>query len=84
MPGSVSEPEFEGFKIGHFSRKQKGLVIMIAVPKDVADGAGLKEFLGMSLREAVRLAAPFFTSKGISFSTPKAERVIFAIENGIR
>ncbi|MGG7581479.1 hypothetical protein [Rhizobium sp. Nf11,1] len=32
LPGSVYKPDFEGFKIGHFSRKEKGVVVTIAVP----------------------------------------------------
>lgn len=80
LPGSVSKPEFEGYKLGHFSRKQKGLGVMIAVPQPVADGEDIADFVGMSLREAVRLAAAYFAEKGISFSTLKAEKIILAIE----
>lgn len=83
LPGSVSKPEFEGYKLGHFSRKQKGLVVMIAVPQPVADGEDIADFVGMSLREAVRLAAAYFAEKGISFSTLKAEKIILAIEAGL-
>jgi hypothetical protein len=81
LHGSVSKPEFEGFKLGHFSRKQKGLVVMIAVPQRVSNGEdNIAEFVGTSLREAVRLAAAYFAEKGISFSTLKAEKIIMAIE----
>jgi len=83
LPGSVSKPEFDGFKLGHFSRKQKGVVVMIAVPQRVADGEDIAEFVGISLREAVRLAAAYFAEKGISFSTLKAEKIIMAIEAGL-
>lgn len=81
VPGSVSQPEFEGYELGHFSKKQKGLVVKIAVPKSVAKGEGIPEFIGASLREAVRLASAHFASKGISFSTLKAEKIILAIES---
>lgn len=80
VPGSIHKPDFEGFKLGHFSRKEKGQVVAIAVPQSVADGEGIAEFIGMSLREAVRLAAAQFALKGISFSTLKAEKIILAIE----
>lgn len=83
IPGSVSQPDFEGYKLGHFSRKEKGLVVMIAVPQSVADGEGIREFICQSLRESVRLAADFFASKGISFSTLKAEKIILSIEAGL-
>jgi hypothetical protein len=78
--GSLIAPDFEGCELGHFSRKQKGLVVKIAVPQSVADGEGIPEFVASSLREAVRLAAAHFASKKISFSTLKAEKIILAIE----
>jgi hypothetical protein len=83
VPGSLLKPEFEGYELGHFSKREKGLVVQIAVPDPVAKGEGIVEFIGESLREAMRLAASFFASKGISFSTLKAEKIILAIEAGL-
>lgn len=83
VPGSMWKPEFEGYKLGHFSKKEKGLVVQIAVPESVAKGEDIVEFIGESLREAVRLAAAHFASKGISFSTLKAEKIIRSIETGL-
>lgn len=80
VPGSVHKPDFEGYELGHFSRRRKGLVIKIAVPQSVANGKDIPEFIGASLREAVRIASMHFSSKGISFSTLKAEKIIVAIE----
>lgn len=84
VPGSVSKPDFEGFKLGHFSKKEKGLVIQIVVPQSVADGEGIDDYIVQSLRHAVRLAADFFRLKGMTFSTLKAERIIMAIEAGLK
>jgi hypothetical protein len=84
VPGSVSKPEFEGYKLGHFSRKHKGLVVMIAVPQSVADREDVADFVGISLRESVRLAAAYFADKNISFSMLKAEKIILAIEAALR
>ncbi len=83
VPGSIWQPEFEGYEYGHFSKKQKGLVIKIAVPQAVARGKGIPEFIGGSLRDAVHMASEFFSAKGISFSTLKAEKIILAIEAGL-
>jgi hypothetical protein len=83
VPGSVSEPEFEGYEYGHFSKKQKGLVIKIAVPRAVARGKGISQFISTALRDAVHMASEFFSAKGISFSTLKAEKIILAIEAGL-
>jgi len=84
VPGSIWQPEFEGYEYGHFSRKQKGLVIKIAVPRAVARGKGIPEFISGSLRDAVHMASEFFSAKGISFSTLKAEKIILAIEADLK
>lgn len=84
VPGSIWKPEFSGYEFGFFSRKKKGLVVKIAVPQSVVNGDGIPEFIASSLREAVRLAATHFASKGISFSTLKAEKIILAIEAGLQ
>jgi hypothetical protein len=79
--GSLIQPEFEGYELGHFSKKEKGLVVKIAVPQEVVDGEGIREFIVTSLREAAQLAAEHFASKDISFSTLKAEKIILAIKS---
>jgi hypothetical protein len=81
VPGSLLNPDFDGYKLGHFSRKEKGLVVQIAVPPTVANGEGIQTFIASSLREAVRLAAAHFQSKKISFSTLRAEKIILSIES---
>lgn len=83
VPGSMWQPDFEGYDYGHFSRKKKGLVIKIAVPRAVARGKGIPEFISGSLRDAVHMASEFFSAKGISFSTLKAEKIVLAIEAGL-
>ena len=80
VPGSLLNPDFEGYKLGHFSKKEKGLVVQIAVPQAVANGENINSFIGSSLREAVRLTAAHFQSKKLSFSTLKAEKIILSIE----
>lgn len=83
VPGSIWKPEFQGYKLGYFSKKRKGLVVMIAVPEAVVGGDGLKEFIGSSLRTAVNMASERFNSKQIPFSTLKAEKIIRAIERAL-
>jgi len=75
VPGSILKPDFEGFKIGHFSKKEKGLVVQIVVPQSVADGEGIVEFVGQSLRHAVRLAADFFCSEGDQLLCSEGKKV---------
>ena len=80
VPGSIWGTDFQGYKLGHYSKKQKGLVVMIAVPFEVADGRGIPQFVVGALREAVRLAAAHFSLKGVDFSTSAAEMIITQIE----
>ena len=67
VPGSIYKPEFEGYKLGHFSAKKKGVVVMIAVPQSVANGKKIPDFIVKSLLEAISLAANHFEKKGIAF-----------------
>lgn len=80
VPGSISKPDFQGLKLGHFSRKKKGLVVMIAVPGSVALGKAVPEFVVASLKDAAHVAAAHFKSKGISFPLDEAEQLIAGIE----
>lgn len=75
VPGSILKPEFFGYELGHFSKKEKGLVIKIAVPQSVANGEGVVEFIIQALREAIRLASERFKLRSIDFSTLKAEKL---------
>ena len=79
VPGSIYKPEFEGYKLGHFSAKKKGLVVMIAVPQSVANGKKIPDFIVKSLLEAISLAANHFEKKGIAFDIKKAENIVNVI-----
>jgi hypothetical protein len=67
VPESVRASDLDGLKLGHFSRKKKGLVVMIAVPGSFAIGQGAIDFVMTSLQNAIRIAAEHFESKKISF-----------------
>src|SRR5262245_3160280 len=81
VPAWIWRTNFGRDELCVFSRKKKRLVVKIAVPQSVADGAGIREFVGSSLRDAVRLAAERFAAKQISFSTIKAMKLVEDIEN---
>jgi len=83
VPRSIHKPEFSGIERGYFSSKKKGLVLKIAVPESVVDGDGLAAFVVAALRDCVRIASEHFTSKGLSFSTLGAEKIIREIERDI-
>lgn len=83
VPGSMWNVEFEGCQIGHFSKKDKGLVIQISVPKAVAQGSMVRHFIVENLQKSIRIADKYFSSKKISFSVREAEEIIAAIEDGL-
>lgn len=64
---SIWKPEFSGYAFGHFSKRKKGPVVQIVVPQSVANGEGIKAFIGEAFREAVRLASHHMATKGIDF-----------------
>ena len=84
VPGSIYKPEFEGYKLGHFSAKKKGLVVMIAVPQSVANGKKIPDFIVKSLLEAISLAANHFEKKGIAFDIKKAENIVNVIGQALQ
>ena len=84
VPGSLLKPEFDGYELGHFSKKEKGIVVKIAVPQAVADGSGLIGFILESLHEAVRIAAARYAVKKINFSILRAEMLILKIEAALK
>ncbi|MFL6730311.1 MAG: hypothetical protein ACJ8FF_02050 [Sphingomicrobium sp.] len=77
VPGSISpDVGFDGFKLGHYSKKNRGLVVMIAVPAPVAAGPDALDFIDLALRRSVELAAEHFKKKGDPFSFIGANRLI--------
>ena len=77
VPGSIlPPPDFEGFKLGHYSKKERGLVVMIAVPPEIRESSDGRNFIEKSLRESVSLATDHFKKKGDPFSFIGANRVI--------
>ncbi len=75
VPGSVlSNVGYEGLRDGIFSRRQKLLMIQVAVPHEVAatdSGTQARQFLLWALEEANRLAATYLKKKRIEYSQPK-------------
>ena len=84
VPGSIMEPEFEGLRTGKFSKKEKMLMVQIAVPTLFENERHLEDFLVEALREAVHLAKPIFKSAKIPFSQDEFLRLVDALERGGR
>ncbi|KRE14306.1 hypothetical protein ASE66_13015 [Bosea sp. Root483D1] len=84
VPGSITQPDFEGYKIGHFSAKRKGVVVMIAVPESAALGDQVHFRIYSLLHGATRLAASFFAEKNIAFDHDECARVLTAVAERLR
>jgi hypothetical protein len=81
VQGSLFKPDFEGLKLGYFSRKKKGLVVMIAVPENIVHGNDIPQFVGNSLRDAAKLAANKFAASKIEFPLTECDQIIDEIQS---
>jgi len=84
VPGSISQPDFEGYKIGHFSAKGKGVVVVIAVPESAAFGDQVHQRIFSLLHGATQFAARFFAEKNIAFDHDECARVLRAVAERLR
>ncbi len=84
LAGSVRKPDFKGLRIGHFSRKEKGVVVIIAVPTSEFYTASSVDYVVQALRESVNFASKVFAKNGISFSDEKAEELMREIAFSLR
>jgi hypothetical protein len=67
-PGSVLEPEFRGIRPGRLSKRQKNLLIQVAVPKEMMGPEVFGKFYVDALEEAVRMGKKYFEKNKIPFS----------------
>ncbi len=58
IPGQVLIPEFEGLRSGRFSRKQRALMVQVAIPEGEPKGDPDEEVRRL-LNEAIDLAEDF-------------------------
>lgn len=76
VPGSICQPEFEGFKKGHFSAKKKGVSVVIAVPEEATRGEHINEAIFWLLKEATEFGARFLAAKKIPFDQVECDRIL--------
>jgi hypothetical protein len=77
VPGSIAGgPDYVGVRTGKFSRKEKMLMVQVAVPKEIIYSADVRAFLFSSVREAVRTAGPFLQKKGIEFPVGRVLEIV--------
>ncbi len=82
VPGSIGAPEHTGIRTGRFSKRERMLMLQIAVPREVLtkEEPEIEEFVMASLNEVVRLATPVFQRAGI----PYKEQEYLSLLEGIK
>jgi hypothetical protein len=84
VPGrKLPDIGYEGLRDGTFSRRQRMLMIQVAVPHEVVaceNEEMVKAFLVDSLRQANKLAARYFKKRSIAWSQPKLLDIVNAVE----
>ena len=74
--GSLGNPGFIGLEYGKFSRKDKAVVVRIAVPEEVVKSGDHLTFLLKSLHEANAMAFKLLAEKGIEFPLAAADKLV--------
>ena len=74
--GSLGEPNFNDIRLGHYDKKEKGLVVEIAIPRSVADSKNLRDPIVRGLQMANAAAFHFFDDKGMEFPLRDAEALV--------
>lgn len=84
FPGSICPVTFKGIRTAKFSRKQKLLMVQVAVPEEVAASNNADAFTLDSIREAIRLAKPIFEKAAIDFPMEDQLAFVDQIEAEVR
>lgn len=80
VAGSLGAPDFQDTRVGHFGKKEKGLVVEVAVPQSVVDADNLRDPIVQGLRMANAAAFHFFDDKGMVFPLREAEELVNHVE----
>lgn len=79
VSGSLGRADFDGLQFGDYSKKDKAVVVQIAVPPDTVTGTKQTEFIVEALRGANAMAFEFFRQKGERFPLREAEDMVTAL-----
>jgi len=76
VPGSIIKPEFSGERTGKFSRRERLLMVQIAVPAELVWSPKVEHFMLEALRRSIRLAKPVYDKAGIPFSVERYTELV--------
>lgn len=83
VPGNVRpQLEFQGVRTGAYSKREKQLVVQVALPPEVADDPQVT--LLACLREAIGAAEDYVSQRGLADGLPEIRAFIDEISNGAR
>ena len=84
VSGSLDQVDFEGLEFGDYSKKDKGVVVKIAVSESVIKQGDISLFLTESLHGANAMAFEFFRQKGEIFPLREAEELVAKTANQLQ
>jgi len=80
VPGSLGGPNWSGARDGTFSRKEKMLMIEIAVPEEIVSSDRVLDFIIEALRGANAIASDVYRKRCLPYPLRKAEELVTNIE----
>ena len=81
VPGSMIKPPYQGLRTGKLSRKEKILMVQVAVAEDDVFTDEPFSVIFDAMRQAVELAAPVFSTSGIVFSSQEHLELIESLRD---
>jgi hypothetical protein len=84
VPGSLGGADFDGLQFGDYSKKDKAVVVKIAVPTAIAAGGKQAEFIVDALRGANAMAFEFFRQQGQEFPLREAETLVSSVADRLQ
>ena len=80
VPGTLGGPDWDGLRDGTFSRKERMLMVQVAVPEQIVGSEEAMDFIIEALRGANAIAFDVFEEKGMPFPLREAEALVDRIE----
>lgn len=81
VPGSLRSPDWDWLQEGTFSRRQKLLLVQVAVPAELVNSPQLDEFIIRSLHGANTIAFHTFNEKDMKFPLREAEELVLQVKD---
>jgi hypothetical protein len=84
IPGTIVKPNFSGTRTAKFSKKEKMLMIQIAVPEILVSCAQPEQALMDLLADAIPLAGPVFAKAEVQFPHQEYRNLLQDARNALK